>query len=91
MALLFMVIHATCPISTHDTFLTNKNIFKKNSKNLLTNNNKCIIIYHVAQVVSHSKFRGVAQLVARLVWDQDAASSNLVTPTKKLTIYENNL
>ena len=29
--------------------------------------------------------RGVAQLVARLVWDQDAAGSNPVTSTKKQT------
>ncbi len=28
-------------------------------------------------------FRGVAQLVARLLWEQDAAGSSPVTPTKK--------
>ena len=28
------------------------------------------------------KYRGVAQLVARDVWDVDAAGSNPVTPTK---------
>ena len=32
-------------------------------------------------------FRGVAQLVARLLWEQEAASSSLATPTmKKATI-----
>ena len=32
-------------------------------------------------------FRGVAQLVARLLWEQEAASSRLATPTmKKATI-----
>ena len=29
------------------------------------------------------QFRGVAQLVAHLVWDQGVAGSNPVTPTKK--------
>ena len=31
------------------------------------------------------KYRGVAQLVARLVWDQDAAGSNPVTSTTYTT------
>ena len=31
------------------------------------------------------RYRDVAQLVARLVWDQDVAGSNPVIPTKKPT------
>ena len=31
--------------------------------------------------VSKMQFRGVAQLVAHLVWDQGVAGSNPVTPT----------
>ena len=34
-------------------------------------------------VYNGGNFRGVAQLVAREVWDFDAAGSNPVTPTKK--------
>ena len=30
--------------------------------------------------------RGVAQLVARLLWEQDAAGSNPVTPTNRRTL-----
>ena len=29
-----------------------------------------------------NKYRGVAQMVARLLWEQDAAGSTPVTPTK---------
>ena len=29
-------------------------------------------------------FRGVAQLVARLLWEQEAASSSLATPTTEI-------
>ncbi len=33
------------------------------------------------RMIANKIFRGVAQLVARLVWDQDAAGSNPVTST----------
>ena len=41
---------------------------------------KCVIMLFVLYVC---KFPGVAQLVGRLVWDQDAASSSLATRTIK--------
>ena len=37
----------------------------------------------VRTVKFKTKYRDVAQLVARLVWDQDVAGSNPVIPTKK--------
>ena len=45
------------------------------SCSVLTNRFSCIIINRLI-------YRGVAQLVAREVWDFDAAGSNPVTPTK---------
>ena len=42
------------------------------NKHLWSSNNK----------ISSIPYRGVAQLVARLLWEQDAAGSNPVTPTK---------
>ena len=33
------------------------------------------------------KIRGVAQLVARVLWEHDAAGSSPVTPTKKQWMY----
>ncbi len=37
----------------------------------------------IASVIFNLIFRGVAQLVARVLWEHDAAGSNPVTPTKK--------
>ena len=38
------------------------------------------LIYNIFDIISY--FRGVAQLVARLLWEQNAAGSSPVTPTK---------
>ena len=40
---------------------------------------KAIILHPLLD--KHQKFRGVAQLVAHLVWDQDVAGSSPVAPT----------
>ena len=40
---------------------------------------KAIILHPLLD--KHQKFRGVAQLVAHLVWDQVVARSSRVTPT----------
>ena len=43
-----------------------------------------IIIHNVeAENITKLRIRGVAQLVARLLWEQDAAGSSPVTPTIK--------
>ena len=44
---------------------------------------KALIYGKIAQLFN----RGVAQLVAHLVWDQDAGGSNPLTPTKKMSSY----
>ena len=42
----------------------------------------CLTTYLTTYTTKLNKYRGVAQLVARDVWDVDAAGSNPVTPTK---------
>ena len=39
----------------------------------------CAMINYIGKMI----YRGVAQLVARLLWEQDAAGSSPVTSTKK--------
>ena len=38
------------------------------------------------QQIDYYTYRGVAQLVARLLWEQDVGSSSLFTPTRKLNL-----
>lgn len=61
-------------------------LFKENSLKYFI---KCVIIY---KCLSKIKYRGVAQLVARVVWDHEVAGSIPVTSTifrvyKKILIY----
>ena len=39
-------------------------------------------MYNILVAQGYLRYPGVAQLVGRLVWDQDAASSSLATRTK---------
>ena len=45
----------------------------------------CYIEIHKNNKVKNQIYRGVAQLVARLLWEQDAGGSSPFTPTKILT------
>ena len=45
----------------------------------------CYIEIHRIDKVKNQIYRGVAQLVARLLWEQDAGGSSPFTPTKILT------
>ena len=45
----------------------------------------CYIEIHRIEKVKNQIYRGVAQLVARLLWEQDAGGSSPFTPTKILT------
>ena len=57
----------------------------------LRNVNKCLHTRRGCCIISLTAHPGVAQLVARLLWEQDAAGSNPVTRTKtplKSTISE---
>ena len=42
----------------------------------------CYIENHRADKVKNQIYRGVAQLIARRIWDAEAASLSLATPTK---------
>ena len=45
----------------------------------------CYIEIYRIDKVKNQIYRGVAQLVARLLWEQDAGSSSLPTPTKDIS------
>ena len=45
----------------------------------------CYIEIHRIDKVKNQIYRGVAQLVARLLWEQDVGGSSPFTPTKILT------
>ena len=50
---------------------------------------KSVVFGRVGSSPTTSTNRGVAQLVARLLWEQDAAGSNPVTPIQIFSIYRN--
>lgn len=58
----------------------NKKISKKISKKFLQKSLICDIIYKHSIIII--EYRGVAQLVARVVWDHEVAGSIPVTSTK---------
>ena len=45
-------------------------------------NTKNLLFLSLHGIMQKTKYPGVAQLVARLLWEQDAGSSSLPTPTK---------
>ena len=45
----------------------------------------CYAVFCKNNKVKNQIYRGVAQLVARLLWEQDAGGSSPFTPTKILT------
>ena len=45
-------------------------------------NTKSLLFLSLHGIMQKTKYPGVAQLVARLLWEQDAGSSSLPTPTK---------
>ena len=44
-------------------------------------------VWEHARKAVKTKYRGVAQLVARLLWEQEVQSSSLCTPTKKTAYF----
>ncbi len=46
----------------------------------------CYIEIHKIDKVKNQIYRGVAQLVARLLWEQDAGGSSPFTPTKNAAL-----
>ena len=75
-------------------FLGLLTIFVPTHKNNFTGCFGCFVLLliqssnHIART-KKLNFRGVAQLVARLLWEQEVQSSSLCTPTKTAVFNEN--
>ena len=46
-------------------------------------NTKSLLFLSLHGIMQKTKYPGVAQLVARLLWEQEAASSSLATPIEE--------
>ena len=90
----YWCVHSLLYFDFHKYSIENEKFLKKYCKTL-----KNMLYYISAEKIKgiFNKYRGVAQLVARVVWDHEVAGSIPVTSTKKCKIcrrlqkYENHI